>query len=427
MRRALTVAITVFLGLTIPVIAAEVGQAPDRPTPAPARIRFESELRTANGTPRVGPLRISISLYADRKSKDALWVEEQTITPDKDGQYAINIGATEESGIPDNVFASGTARWIGVAVVGEDEQPRVMVISVPYAVKAREAETIGGKSVSDFVLQSDLKDKIRSAIVASTIPTVTTQIGGPLTSLMSLGIGRKQTNLSVIGTAAGDFTHQALTGFTIGVAGRTSSIWTGPNAASGATGVQGEVLSTNPGGYSAGVRGVNASTSGSGIGVVGYQGGSGWGVYGETPSGFGVFGLTTDGTAASTGVRGETFSANGIGVEAKFSGPGIGVALQVDNGAIQVAGVNKAAFVHTATVANKLDANGTDIDNPLCNGDPNAILIVTQKLNPTGVVYNNNSVGAFYNSVRSRWTIFNENSLNAIPTNAQFFVLVIKQ
>jgi hypothetical protein len=218
----------------------------------------------------------------------------------------------------------------------------------------------------------------------------------------------------------------ATTGSTTGVLGESSSTSHGIGATGGATGVLGRVTPTTPGGYSAGVRGINNGTGGTGIGVVGYQGGSGWGVYGETPSGFGVYGLTTNNSSASVGVRGETFSTNGIAVEAKYSGTGVGVALEVDNGAIRVAGVNKAAFIHTATVANKLSANGTDVDHPMANGDPNALLFVTQRLNPSGIVYNNSPIGVYYNTVRSRWEIFNENNA-VIPTNAQFHVLVIKQ
>ncbi|HVZ40174.1 MAG TPA: hypothetical protein VHI13_12925, partial [Candidatus Kapabacteria bacterium] len=63
---------------------------------------------------------------------------------------------------------------------------------------------------------------------------------------------------------------------------------------------------------------------------------------------------------------------------------------------------------------------------PLCNGDPNCFLFVTQKLNPSGIVYNNSPIGVYYNTARSKWEIFNENNV-AIPTNAQFNVLVIKQ
>jgi hypothetical protein len=62
----------------------------------------------------------------------------------------------------------------------------------------------------------------------------------------------------------------------------------------------------------------------------------------------------------------------------------------------------------------------------MCNDDPNCLLFVTQKLNPSGIVYNNASVGVYYNTIRNKWEIFNENNV-AIPNNAQFNVLVIKQ
>lgn len=220
--------------------------------------------------------------------------------------------------------------------------------------------------------------------------------------------------------------NNALTGSTIGVLGEVSSTTNGGGATGGVSGVVGRVNGTAPGGYSAGVRGINSSTTGTGIGVIGYQGGSGWGVYGETPSGFGVYGLTTNNSATSVGVRGETFSPNGIAVEAKYSGTGAGTALEIDNGAIRVAGSIKPAFVHTATAANKLSANGTDIDHPLCNGDPTAILIVTQKMVSPTLIYNNSPIGVVYNTVRARWEIFNEN-ITAIPIGAMFNVLVIKQ
>jgi hypothetical protein len=212
-----------------------------------------------------------------------------------------------------------------------------------------------------------------------------------------------------------------------GVLGETNATNNGTGTTVGASGVIGRVTPAAPGGYSAGVRGINNGTAGSGIGVIGYQAGSGWGVYGETPSGFGVYGLTTNATAASSGVRGETYSSNGIGVHAKYAGAGLGVALQVDGGSIKVAGANKAAFVHTATVANKISFNSTDVTNPMCDGDSTALLFVTQHLNPAGIVYNNNPIGVYYNTSRLKWEIFNEDPAAVIPTGAQFNVLVIKQ
>jgi hypothetical protein len=43
-----------------------------------------------------------------------------------------------------------------VNLPGEAEQPRVLLVSVPYALKAADAETLGGKPLSAFVLAPDL-------------------------------------------------------------------------------------------------------------------------------------------------------------------------------------------------------------------------------------------------------------------------------
>ena len=75
------------------------------------------------------------------------------------------------------------------------------------------------------------------------------------------------------------------------------------STASGVTGVYGEVSSVNAGPSSAGVRGTNAGTGASGIGVWGEQDGTGYGVYGDVPpGGFGVVG--TNGGSNSSGYAG---------------------------------------------------------------------------------------------------------------------------
>lgn len=53
-----------------------------------------------------------------------------------------------------DLFASGESRWLGVQanLPGEVEQPRALLVSVPYALKAADAETLGGKPLAAFVL-----------------------------------------------------------------------------------------------------------------------------------------------------------------------------------------------------------------------------------------------------------------------------------
>ncbi|HKQ39275.1 MAG TPA: hypothetical protein VJ063_14450 [Verrucomicrobiae bacterium] len=89
-------------------------------------------------------------------------------------------------------------------------------------------------------------------------------------------------------------------------------------------------------------------------------------------------------------------------------------------------GTSTPVFIHRATAAN-IDANTTNIDHPLCNNDPNAILIVTPNWNPGGLgsTYLNHPIGVYYNAITLKWAIFNQD-IAAMPPNAAFNVLVVK-
>ncbi len=96
----------------------------------------------------------------------------------------------------------------------------------------------------------------------------------------------------------------AASGVTIGVMGENVS------TSGSAMGVLGQIDSATPGGFSAGVRGINNSTGGNGFGVWGSQAGGGYGVYGTTAlNGIGVFGTSNNGD----GVLGEDLATSGFG------------------------------------------------------------------------------------------------------------------
>jgi hypothetical protein len=84
-----------------------------------------------------------------------------------------------------------------------------------------------------------------------------------------------------------------------------------------AIGVQGTITSSSPGGASAAVRGINNGTGASGIGVWGSQEGSGYGLYGTTPTGWGVVGKHTGSGGTNPGVEGDSDSSaiGAIGVK----------------------------------------------------------------------------------------------------------------
>jgi hypothetical protein len=81
------------------------------------------------------------------------------------------------------------------------------------------------------------------------------------------------------------------------------------------------------------------------------------------------------------------------------------------------------AFGHRTTADG---SSVTLIDHPLTNDDPHAIVFVTQNWNPGGGigVYNEDTVGVYYNYVAGRWGIFNTPQTSTIPIDAAFNVLV---
>ena len=131
---------------------------------APTLVRLDGQLKTPTGEPRTGNVVLVVSLYAGQDDPAPLWLEHQLVSLDQAGRYSIYAGATLPDGLPQEFFASGAARWLGVAVEGEAEQPRIMLITMPYALKARVADTLGGKTASDFVLASNLANSVRSVL-----------------------------------------------------------------------------------------------------------------------------------------------------------------------------------------------------------------------------------------------------------------------
>ena len=116
-------------------------------------MKFSGVLRDATGKPISGPVEVTFALYAADAGGDPLWFETQSVQADEQGRYTSLIGVMHAEGLPIELFTSGEARWLGVEVSNEPEQkPRVLLLSVPYALKAADAETFGGLPKSAFVL-----------------------------------------------------------------------------------------------------------------------------------------------------------------------------------------------------------------------------------------------------------------------------------
>jgi hypothetical protein len=101
----------------------------------------------------------------------------------------VLLGAMR-GGVPLDLFTSGQARWLGVQYGNGPEQLRVLLLSVPYALKAADAETLGGRPLSDFMLKdaasTDTAAKMNSraggtsanGLKAQSIPHLTPEVTG---------------------------------------------------------------------------------------------------------------------------------------------------------------------------------------------------------------------------------------------------------
>ncbi len=118
----------------------------------PRLVNFSGKALDERGNAISGITGAAFAIYKDQSGGSPLWVETQNVQADAHGNYNAQLGSSQSQGLPQELFTSGEARWLGVQLNHQAEQPRVQLLSVPYALKASDAETVGGLPPSAFVL-----------------------------------------------------------------------------------------------------------------------------------------------------------------------------------------------------------------------------------------------------------------------------------
>jgi hypothetical protein len=144
------VAFTLFL-LVCAVTNAQQAATLSTPVLVPRLVNFSGQA-IQDGKIITGVAGATFAIYNEESGGSALWLETQSIQADAKGNYTVQLGATKPEGLPLDLFASGQARWLGVTINGGEEQARVLLLSVPYALKAADSQTLGGLPASAFVL-----------------------------------------------------------------------------------------------------------------------------------------------------------------------------------------------------------------------------------------------------------------------------------
>jgi hypothetical protein len=118
----------------------------------PQQVRYMGAFANRGGDTVEATFRI----YATAEGGEALWTETQQVAVKADGSYSVLLGAASENGLPQGVFAGGQARWLGVSIDSAEALPRTALSSVAYAMKAGDAETVGGVAAANLVTKDEL-------------------------------------------------------------------------------------------------------------------------------------------------------------------------------------------------------------------------------------------------------------------------------
>jgi len=134
----------------------------------PSMVKFTGAVTDLSHKPLTGTVGVTFSLYKDAEGGAPLWMETQSVQADRAGHYSVMLGSTSTHGLPSDLFISGEARWLGVRTEGQAEQPRTLLLSVPYALKAADAQTLGGLPPSAYMLAAPLDGNAASQAIAGT-------------------------------------------------------------------------------------------------------------------------------------------------------------------------------------------------------------------------------------------------------------------
>lgn len=94
----------------------------------------------------------TLSIYGEQFEGSLLWMETQNVQADIKGNYTVQSGANSSEGLPPGLSASGEARWLRARINNGGEQSRVLLLSVPHALKTADSQTLGSLLPSPSVL-----------------------------------------------------------------------------------------------------------------------------------------------------------------------------------------------------------------------------------------------------------------------------------
>jgi hypothetical protein len=172
MRQLSRIVTAILILVVCPVVVLAQSTQSDATVSVPRLITITGVFRPADGQPLNAVETVTLSVYAEAEGGAPVWQETQTVTVEDRGRYSVLLGASRPDGIPADVFTSSPAHWLGTRLErpGEVEGPRTRLTSVPYAIRAADADTLGGRPASEYLRApsaGDTKDAQATAATAA--------------------------------------------------------------------------------------------------------------------------------------------------------------------------------------------------------------------------------------------------------------------
>jgi trimeric autotransporter adhesin len=172
---------------------AQSGKADAVEATVPRLVQFNGTLKDVAARPVSGVASATFAIYAEQDGGTALWSETQNVLADANGHYNVLLGSATAAGVPAELFGTGQSRWLGVTVGRQQEMPRVLLASVPYALKAADAETLGGLPASAYVTMQSLAARSGGSILS---PGSTTILATPSSGISPQSTGAASAAIS---------------------------------------------------------------------------------------------------------------------------------------------------------------------------------------------------------------------------------------
>ena len=209
---------TAFISLSTTVLAQPPADL--APTASvPRVVRFDGVFTPADGQPIFATETAVLAVFDRADGGTPLWEETQFVGMDAQGHYAVLVGAGQAAGLPPAVLASAEPRWLEVRFArASSPVSRILLTSVPYALRAADADTLGGLPASAFLRSVGQdgtagaagKDAANGRADAPNISTGTVNYIGKFTNAVDLTSSSLYDTGSRIGlgnTAPLDFMH----------------------------------------------------------------------------------------------------------------------------------------------------------------------------------------------------------------------------